>query len=420
MSGSEKPKVEKSRQALRQSSPLILTTFVNRVGTIGLSLLPILIVQRGLSPATGSFILGGVKSVVIFGTLLSGVFVDRFGARISLLLGFLLIATGFAGLPFQSIPALILVFAAVVQFGDALTRVSNRMLLTATVERRFHKEAFGWLKMVNNLGQIFSFGLGMVATSLGTMPLMLFDGATGLIAFFVGKKIIPPLLPKKNARLEPVGSDLEKLGIRRKVNLHWKKSREFFPKLVPAIACATVITVWNFYYELLLSGMAARLEITHPGQGLRFFSGTMVMNTVLCTIFAVAATKWVKRPSRVFTFGIMLTVIGVVVGVRYTTSLPGVILSMGLATFGEILLGALAQLTLIRLLPEGGAEGFFYSGMVVLSQLGRIAGASLAFPWIASAPRENWFPLHAFWLPVMGLFLVVFRYHREFDRAVAD
>lgn len=409
-----------SREALKQSFPLILTTFVNRVGTIGLSLLPILIVQRGLSPATGSFILGGVKSVVIFGTLLSGVFVDRFGARISLLMGFCFIALGFAGLPFQGTAGLILAFAAVVQFGDALTRVSNRMLLTATVARHLHKEAFGWLKMVNNLGQIFSFALGMVVTSLGTMPLMLFDGATAFVAFFVGRKIIPPLLPRKNKNLAPVGSDLEKMGLRRRLNFHWSATREFFPKLIPAIACSFIITVWNFYYELLLSGMAARLEIFRPNEGLRFFSGIMVLNTVLCALFAVKATGWVRRPSRVFPLGIMLTVLGVLLGVFNTGRMEWVVLSMLVGTAGEILLGALAQLTLIRLLPEGGAEGFFYSAMVVLSQIGRIAGASLAFPWIAAAPAQGWAPPLSFWLPVLVLFLVVILFRREFDRAVVD
>ncbi|MBS1961869.1 MAG: MFS transporter [Bdellovibrionales bacterium] len=383
---------------------------MNRIGTIGLSLLPILIVQRELTGSQAAFLLGGVKTVLIVGILLSGVVADRLGGKKTLLLGFASVAVGFSFLPFSNRLGSIFLFAGLAQFGDAVIRVSLRLVLTNTVSRRFHKEAFGWLRMVNNAGQIVSFGLGAVASKFGLLPLMLFDASTALGAIATGTRALPEM---KSARREKkaAAKPRETLG---------EITRRYGKVLLAPVACAFVIAIWNFYYELFMSGIAGRLELLFPGTGLRTFSTMMLVNTILCAAFAVIASKWATRPSRIFGIGLALTVAGMGVAVAQTSSTAWVLGATLIVTGGELFLGSIAQLLQIRLLPDAHLEGFFYSVMVVIAQVGRILGAALAFPWIVSAETGRFSPTPVFWFPLALALGLIFYFRNRFDEAVKD
>src|SRR5271155_4451666 len=88
--------------AFRQSRPVLLTTFTNKVGSIGLSLITILLVKRGVSTGRGSFVLSTLKTTMLAGTLVGGTLTDRFSSRTLVLAALLLSATGLGFLPFQS------------------------------------------------------------------------------------------------------------------------------------------------------------------------------------------------------------------------------------------------------------------------------------------------------------------------------
>lgn len=259
---------------------------------------------------------------------------------------------------------------------------------------------------MNNFGQIFSYGLGLAAAKFGLLPLLLFDGLTAVGAVVTGSRLLPEMKPTRS----PAPGEAE-------AGSRW---RRYGKTLSAPIACAITIAVWNFYYELFMSGVAARLELQRPSAGLRIFSAMMVLNTVLCAAFAVVSTKWASRPSRVFSVGLALTVTGMGLAVAWTSNTAGVMVSMLVVTVGELFLGALAQLLQIRLLPEARLEGFFYSIMVVIAQGGRIVGAALAFPWIASEEIGRFSPPLLFWFPLALALGLIFTFHRRFDEAVRD
>src|SRR6185295_12732847 len=58
---------------------------------------------------------------------------------------------------------------------------------------------------------------------------------------------------------------------------------------------AAVLLGWMFFYELFLEGGAGRLEMLHPGQGLRRFASMMILNSILCAAPSVRASRYFER-----------------------------------------------------------------------------------------------------------------------------
>jgi MFS family permease len=140
---------------------------VNKIGSIGLSLIPVLLVQKHIHDKDASVTLSAIRFMLIFGTLTSGFLTDRFGTRKVILASFLLSALGLGLLPFAGAVALIAVYGMLAQFGDGLLRVPLRALLGETVEVQHQQEALGWLRVAMNFGQVFSFAIGMLSSGIG-------------------------------------------------------------------------------------------------------------------------------------------------------------------------------------------------------------------------------------------------------------
>jgi MFS family permease len=354
--------------AFRQSRAVLLTTFTNKVGSIGLSLVSILLVRRGASTTQGTLVLSSLKAVSIVGTLAGGALSDRFDTRALALAALLLSATGMGLMPFPSAIALILLCGILAQFAESLMNVVQRLLLVGNVESAHHKESLGWLRMVSNFAQIFSFSIAALGSAFGVAPLMLFDAATSLVAFAVGRKILPR--SSARAQREDPTPEAEKTG----------------PSSLPAfVGIAVVLLGWSLMYELFLEGGSGRLEVLHPGEGLRRFSTMMILNTILCAAFAIPATRLFRDSWRAIAGGVVLMAAGVLIAGWGMATQAWVFGGMLCITVGELMLGAVAQYTLMRLTPAGRNAGFYYSTGLTLMQCGRIVGAGLAFPLLIRA-----------------------------------
>jgi MFS family permease len=367
--------------AFRQSRPVLLTTFTNKVGSIGLSLIPILLVKKGVSTAQGTLVLSTLKATIIIGTLAGGALTDRFSSRTLALAALVMSAAGLGFLPFQRTIIFILLFGIMAQFAEALLNVVQRVLLMDQVDSGYQKEALGWLRMVNNFAQIFSYSIAAAAASLGVAPLMVLDAATSFVAFLLGRKI----LPRKSAEGEKdrgliVGKDGK-----------YASKAAFF-------GFALALMGWSFFYELFMEGGAGRLEVLHPGEGLRRFASMMILNTIICTLFAVHASRFFHKSWTAITGGVLLTAIGVLIAGWGLASQAWVFCGMLFITLGELMLGAVAQYTLMRMTPGIAKAGLYYSAGLTVMQCGRIAGAALAFPILIHASSLN-----AFTLVVVGV-----------------
>ena len=354
--------------AFRQSRAVLLTTFTNKVGSIGLSLVSILLVRRGASTEQGSLVLAVMKATSVAATLAGGALSDRFDTRTLALSALLISATGLGLMPFQGAIALILACGILGQFAESLMNVVQRLLLVDLVEAPHHKESLGWLRMANNFAQIFSFSIAAAGAAFGVAPLMLFDSGTSLLAFFVGRRI----LPRAHPRARDAG----------KADAAPKGGRG---SLAAFLGCAVVLLGWSLMYELFLEGGAGRLEVLHPGQGLRRFSTMMILNTALCTAFSVQATRLFRDSWKAIAGGAVLTASGILIAGWGMATQAWVFAGMLCITAGELMLGAVSQYTLMRLTPPGRNAGFYYSTGLTLMQCGRIAGAALAFPFLIHA-----------------------------------
>jgi len=354
------------------------------VGSIGLSLVSILLVHRGVSTGQGTLVLGTLKATIIVGTLASGALTDRFSSRTLTLAGLLMSAAGLGFLPFQKTILAILAFGILAQFADSLLGVVQRILLMDQVDVGHQKEALGWMRMVSNFAQIFSFSIAAAASRLGVAPLMIFDAVTSASAFGLGRKILPHRPPE---------------GVRDR-GLTSGKDGQYASKL-SFFGCAIALMGWSFCYELFLEGGSGRLEVLHPGEGLRRFSTMMILNTVICTAFAVHATRFFRRSWNAISGGMIMTGLGVLVGCWGMANQLWVFTGMFLITLGELALGAVAQYTLMRMTPGHEKAGLFYSAGLTVMQCGRIAGAALAFPLLIHAES-----LRPFTYVIVGLLVL--------------
>ncbi|MFI5348730.1 MAG: MFS transporter [Elusimicrobiota bacterium] len=374
--------------AFRQSRPVLLTTFTNKVGSIGLSLIPILLVKRGVSTGEGALVLSTLKATIIVGTLAGGALSDRFSSRTLALAALVMSAAGLGFLPFQPTIFYILLFGVAAQFAEALLNVVQRVLLMDQVDSAYQKEALGWLRMVNNFAQIFSYSIAAAASSLGVAPLMVLDAATSFFAFLLGRKILP--------RKSPDGE--KDRGLTAGKDGKYASKAAFF-------GFSLALMGWSFFYELFLEGGAGRLEVLHPGEGLRRFAAMMILNTVICTVFAVHATRFFHKAWTAIAGGLLLTAIGVLVAGWGLASQAWVFGGMFLITLGELMLGAVAQYTLMRMTPGIAKAGLYYSVGLTVMQCGRIAGAALAFPLLIHASSLNIFSIVV--VSVLSLQIVV-------------
>lgn len=366
------------RTVLQQSMPVLITSMVNKSGAIGVSILPMLLVEGRYSTAESSLAMSLVKGSTVVATLASGWFSDTIGLRATVLCSFLCAAVGFGFLPVDLGFAALVAAGVIAQLGITSVNGSLRLLLTRTVEWHHQKEALGWMRFANSLAQVLSFGLGTLAATLGARLLIWFDGLTSLMAFALGVRILPRT--DASRRLDPAIPDSP-----------GNPNKGSWPAFVGA---ALLLTGWSFTYEFFLVGIAGRLKVIYPEEGLRIFSVLMVFNTLLCAAWAVAAARALARVVPSLFIGIILGSAGVILSVWRSGSLAALFAAALLMTLGEIIYGALGQLLLIRAVPPSRRENTLYASGMLVTQLGRLAAAGLAFPLIVDATS----PLAASWI----------------------
>jgi MFS family permease len=363
-------------RAFRASLPLTATSFVNKVGTIGLSLLPVLLVEREVPIAQASLIMGSTKAMALVASLLGGMASDRLGMKRVLLASFGLSALGLFGMAsFKSVLFLAL-FAMLAQLGNNLFHSPARLLLTEMVAKNQVKEAIAWLRTGNNAGQIVSYSVGSVFASLGTALLIYFDAATSLLAMLCGLKWLPEHKP---AVVQVVANQ------EGQESASWSTF----------ILCTLIVAGGSLIYDFFVTGAAAKYRIVFGTEGVRIFSLSMVINTVFCALLAVHAARICKNPARVLPVGICLEMLGATIaleaanqGVSFATRAL-IYAGMFFNTLGEIVFASLSQVVILQSLPKTHAQGSVYGFSVMVQMTGRIIGGALAIPMIAYGTRPG-------------------------------
>lgn len=354
---------------LREAFPLLFTSFVNKCGAIGLNLLPMLLVERHIGTGDSSFVMTLVKIAYVFGTFFGGWICDRVSLKSSVILSFTLAAIGLGFIPVTKSLTVLAICAVIGQIGQAMFQSPARLLILGMVHPDKHQESIGWLRTANNLGLIISYGLGAVFSQFGILALMLFDSVTSLLAAILGWKTVPRTgkfdvtpkkIPEDHKENSPQGP------------IYWNL----------LALCALTIGGYSFLYDIFMVSSAAKFKILFGDKGLSVFSTMMVVNTTLCALFAVWASKIFKNPAVVFPAGLAMTAAGAALVVGTDGSYVMIFLGVALFTFGEIVFASLASFTLIKIMPNVKDRGSIYGLALVIQALGRIAGGGLAFPMV--------------------------------------
>ncbi len=331
-----------------------------------------LLIQRQFSQSQSSLVMGLVKAFTIIGVFVGGWLSDR-GMKRAILLSFVAAGAGLAGAAYASTLIWMAAAASIAQLGQTMFQAPAKLMVTEFVEPHEQPESFAWLRTANNLGQVVSYSVGAIFSTLGIPFMMLFDSATSWLAAGAGLQLLPSESSRARLRAEQAKSAPSSFSSRQE----WLD-----------FALVTLLLAgYNFIYDLYMIGIAGKCELVFGSQGLRVFSEAMVLNCVLCSIFSVYASRFFDSPLLAFPVGVVLSVAGLAFSAQGIHSVPLFYVGCFCITFGEIVFFALAQTALIRTIPGGGRRGAIYSASLVVQNVGRIFGGALAFSWIVYQPR---------------------------------
>ncbi len=374
-----------------------------------------LLVEGHYSTAQSSLAMTCVKATTVVGTLLSGWAGDTLGLRFTLLSSFFFSALGFLFLPFHLGLIVLIASGMVAQFGNTATNGTIRLLLVKVVDRKNQKVALGWMRTMNNLGQILSYGLGATAAAIGLKLLIWFDGLTSFLALIVGAKIAP------NEKKESLAVDIsappnesESTPKNAHINESAPRSRGWWP----FIGSTLLLAGWSFMYEFYMSGIAGKVKVIWPSDGLRIFSSLMVLNVMICALLAVKAAQFLKNVVKGMVAAAIFTAAGLLIGIYFTDSVPMLFVAAFGMTLGEVVYGVFGQFLLIRLVPASNRPNTLYSVAILVANLGRMAAAGLAFPLIIRASTPA--PASILVIVVaLGSIAVLALGHKRFEEATS-
>jgi len=362
--------------AFNEGKAVILTSLINKIGSIGLMLIPILLIEKKIPSRESSMVMSVVRFISVLGPLISGYISDKIGLKKSLLLAYFCSAFGLIFIPHQTHFILLSLFGIFIQLGNAYGNIVIRLLLSHTVSSQNQKEALGWVRLVVNLGQLISYALSSIVYKFGTMIFFLFDGLTSILALvYAFFKINFDGSNKKDSTKKQAQSSNQSL---KQILLELKNSKNTFY----FYSYALVLSLFTFLYDLFFAGVIAKLKIIYPNEGLKFFSYAMLLNTFFCMIFAIRATKIFSNIFSSMVLCMSLMIASVLIGINWVSSVWVVVVVSLLGTFAEIIYGALSHYVLLKLNPSSSSEGLVYSTAIFINGLGKVLAAMTIFPLI--------------------------------------
>lgn len=343
---------------------LVIPHFVNRCGTIGISLLPMLLIEKEFSTGQSTTIMTLAKSSVFLGAFLGGALSDHLGLKWSLLLSYIISGIGLGLLPHGQSMWAISFFGILAVLGTHMFTGPARMLLMELLPPKKQGEGLAWMRTAANLGQVVSFGIGFLFSGLGLRFMMGFDAATSILAAILLAYLLVPKQKKSKVTEEKPKFTL--------ITGNWR--------VFVLLAC--VIGGFNFLYEVYMVSTSALCKVDFGDDGLRIFSSIMLVNTILCAIFSVVVAKRWNDPNYLIPVGLVLISIACVLTKISGTNKTLLFTGAFLITMGELMFAAISGVALIRAAPLSRRPGTVYSVGLLIQSFGKFLGAALAFPML--------------------------------------
>jgi MFS family permease len=351
-----------------ESLPVTATSFVNKCGDIGIRVLPMLLVEQAVSTQHSSIIMALVKSMSVFAAVAGGVLGDRVGHRNALLVSFGLSALAMFGLMGAQGEVLICVAAMLCTFGQGIFAAPLRLLMVQSVSVANRKESLAWLRSANN-GAVFTANLVAALTAgIGLRALFAFDAVTSVAALVLGLRWLPRVKPSELIESNSVPSE--------STSTPW----------IPFILACLLPAIFTGNAELFFVSAAAQAKINFGAQGIAVFSKVYMINTVLCMLLTVIATRIFVNTLMALSCGFLLQSAGVIWFWFHRETTADFFIATFLQTFGELSFTAVSQFLILKILPSGN-QGRTYSVALVIQMLGKMLGAAVAF-YFVRAPVE--------------------------------
>lgn len=364
---------------------LVISSFINKSGEMAMSLLPMLLIERQISSSESSLIMGLTKAAQFSGFYFGGLLTDLLGFKIVILISYLLGFIGFTALPFLYSGILISFFSVLAQFGASLFNPSARALIRE-ISGSHLKVNMAWLRTASNLGQVVSSIFGILLGPLGLIIPFIVDGLTSFLAFLIGIFKIDNIKPKTelsaNDSVTQKGFYLYSVGL------------AFF----------------YFIYELGFLSISGFGKLALGNEGIRAFSVALLVNTLLCGLLAVPASKIFIKPKKSLITGFLL----IAFGMGLVTLLPKSIINFGLCslimTFGEVIFSVFSQTLL--LVNSSGKSNKHYGLSLMIQSLGRFTAGIVLFPFVLNSN----YPSFPFLLAAIGFFIIIIAIPTDFFR----
>ncbi len=339
---------------------------------------------RGFSLATAGFVLAAGNAIGLVAGPISGPIVDRIGGRLTLAIGLVLMAAGFATYPFVHEPWQAYAAALVAGVGNGVFWTSQSTLLTGLTPPERRHSAFAVQRVTRNLGiGIGGLAGGLIATTANPTSftvLFLIDAVTFLAFVFALYFVAEPV-----AVHEPAP---EKAGY-REVLRHG---------VFVAFVALNVVFVAAGYAQLELLPVFAKNEagVTETAIGLVF-----LVNTLVIVIAQLPISRLLEGRRRMKALAAMtviwatawLIVLGA--GAYAEAATAAVLFAIAAAVFGigECLQGPTQGALVADLAPER-LRGRYMAVSVTSWQVGFVIGPAVGGLVLSVAPLALW-PLAA-------------------------
>ena len=376
--------IQSTEQTEHERTPppwgLILSAFVNKCGTLGIALLPMLLIEYGFTQTQSSLILSCTKAAEPVSFLLGGVAINALGVYPILLVSFLISAVGLVIAPMTRVAWLVLLGGVLAQFGTSLFNPAARSLIRADSAKRSLKENLAWLRTANNLGKVVASGVAMLVGKFGLMIPFLFDAFTSLVAFALGWFVIPSKpAPQEGARMG--WNDVE---------------RGYY-------LYSTALLFYFFVYELGYMSFAALAKIRMGTQGIQAFALASLVNTAMCGFAAVPAQRWFRDSRWSLQAGTLLTAAGALLCLYLGNTFLSIALASFVFTLGEVIFTVHSQVLLLANSPATGGSGH-YGVSLTIQSLGRYLAGWALFPIVINGVH----PAMPFFAGALGFFALFY------------
>lgn len=376
-------------------------TLINRLGSFVLPFLTLfLTVQRGVSPASASAMVGLYGLGAFGASLAGGAIADRLGRRAALLLSLFGGAVMMLVVPW--VTGMVALGAAVTTLGffAELYRPGVSAAITDLVPSADRPRAFALLYWVINVGAAVAPVLAGFLATRSYVTLFVADAATMAIYGLVVLWWVPETRPVVTAPLATGGARVAPSGL----------LVAFRDPLLVGISLGTLLVASLFFQAI----STLPLEILADGLGESGFGLAIGANGLLVVLASLPIAHLVagRRPLPVLALAAAITGLGLgLTGPASTVATYA--LTVAVWTLGEIMLAPVAPSLVAELAPihlRGAYQGVFHAGWGLAAFLGPLVGGAVLQRFGAGV---LWPSCLATGLAAAALFLALVPLHRR-------